>query len=234
MQQPSGSQRWRCSLAEGEAALWERQLSCHQNFAWLWYIPTSIHASPPQNTKNTVYFASLVKNITFWVDEYGCSVRQKKIYWPASACGTHQPGVTRGKKRVCFFPQDLCVHLCLFPSSPVRHHQPPARIQAGRCVRGHSKGGFARLTPNTPACHRVGTYGKHRWQYQSWSINTFIVSVHAVCSLKCTDFARGVFYWWWDNPNQTHCWERGVCSHHSQRHFSPLEHLIFYTMERKC
>lgn len=105
------------------------------------------------------------------------------------------------KSEYGFFPQDLRVCLCSFPPSPVGHHQPPARIQAGRCVRGHSKGGFARLTPNTPACHRVGTYGKHCWQYQSWSINTFIVSAHAVCSLKYTDFARGVFYWWWENPN---------------------------------
>lgn len=71
------------------------------------------------------------------------------------------------KSEYVFFPQDLRVHLCSFPYSPVRHHQPPAWIQAGRCVCGHSKGGFARLTPNTPACHRVGTYGKHCWQYQS-------------------------------------------------------------------
>ena len=45
------------------------------------------------------------------------------------------------------FPRDLCVRLCPFPPFPVGHHQPPAQKQAGRCVRRHSKGGFARLVP---------------------------------------------------------------------------------------
>lgn len=35
------------------------------------------------------------------------------------------------------------------------------------------------------------------------------------------DFPCGAFYWWWQNPNETLCWERGICSHHLQRLFPP-------------
>lgn len=92
----------------------------------LWCIPTLIHASssPPQHTKNTVVFASLEKNATFWASKFECGKRTKKKVVLV---------LKKKKKKLCllvanislelykvksksFSLRFLCVHLCPFPA----------------------------------------------------------------------------------------------------------------------
>lgn len=91
-------------------------------------------------------------------------------------------------KSESFSLQLLCVHLCPFLAFPIRHHQPPAQREAGRCVQGHAKSSFARLVPWHLDAIQWACTGNPVGNTSRDNIDILTESVHAACSLKYRDF----------------------------------------------